>query len=648
MLQIKRRSMFPNLFEPGFIGNLWLKNRLIKGPIATGYAAIDGCVTERILEHYKELARGGAGLVITGYAYVDDVASKSMQGQLGVSKNEHRPGLQLLASTIKANGAKSCLQIAHTGREKYMAVAPIKAPSQIPWKAIAQIAPPPEELTLEEIGEIINSFGDAALKCRDVGFDMVEVHGAHGYLIAGFLSPLNNKRTDCYGGSLENRMRFIIEVVENIRKKVGPTYPLSVKLCGTDYHEGGITLEETKIVAKALEKAGANLIHLAGGDHESVQYEQAPMYNPFTTNVWAVEQIKRELSIPVAVAGAISTPELAEVVLKEDKADFVVMGRPIVADPYLPLKAQEGRQKDICPCIRCGECVSTKGLYVGAVTCAVNVTVGREGEFKITPVAEPKKVAVIGGGPAGMEAARIAAMRGHDVTLFEKRQLGGQLIEASVPEFKADLRRLIDYLVAQVKKAGVTIVNAEGTTKAIKNGKFDAVIVASGSRPSIPDVSGIKKPSVMGILDVLGGAETGKNVIVIGGGLGGCDVALYLAEQGKKVIVVEMLDEIAAYMNHVEHAGFLERLSKQDVDIRTGLHLAEVIEDGVIAHNRYGVKFNIKGDTVVLATGMQPNEGLFKELIQNADLEIYAVGDCVGVRGIFDAIHEGFYAGYAV
>ncbi len=633
---------FPKLFEPGSIGELWLKNRIIKAPIVTGFATRDGCVTDRMIRYYREVSRGGAGLVIVENSYIDNRASKSIPCQLSSSHDEHRPGLLWLATAIKSNGAKACLQLGHAGRQKFLQMSPMKAPSRVPWEETYKAGmPAPEELTFEEIGEIVESFGNAAVRAKQTGFDMVEILGCHGYLVTNFLSPLTNRRTDWYGGHLENRMRFLLEVVDNIFKKVGKRYPLSVRLNGTDYEEGGITIEETKRVAIALEKTGVGTIHVSGGVHNTGHMIHAPTYGPLATNVWAAEELKRAVSIPIIASGSITTPQLAEMILVQGKADFVSLGRPLLADPYFPIKAQEGRPEDIRPCIRCLDGCIARGLAIGSIRCTVNARLGREDEFRIAPADITRKVAVIGGGPAGMEAARIAALRGHQVTLFEKRKMGGTLIEASTPEFKSDIRGLIDYLSTQIRKGDVQVVNKEATSQIIEDGKFDTVIVATGATSAVYDVPGMNRRHVVAALDVYRGAKTGNHVIVVGGGMIGCDVALYLAEQSKTVTITTRRNDIASGMNKSERLAYFERLSKQTVEIKTGVHLEEVTERGIIVRERAGSKSEIEGDHVVLAPGLIPNRGLFDELAQMPNVKVYAVGDCADPRTIFDAIHEG-------
>ena len=640
---------FQRLFTPGYIGKLWVKNRIVRSPMLSGLATTDGCITERVVNHYKEFARGGAGLVIVEFSWVDNDASKAAMGQPGVSDKEHKPGLQWLASAIKGCGARACLQIVHCGRQKFLARRPYKSAHRTPWPDIRffEGAPVPDELTIEEIEQIIEDFGDAAARTKEVGFDMVEIHGAHGYLITNFLSP-QNRRPDWYGGPLSNRMRFLLQAFANCRKKVGPDFPLGVRLSGTDYEsESPIPIEETIQVAQALEKLGCDVIDVSGGMHQQGDCETVPMYHPLAFNVWAAERIKKSLTIPVMATGSITSPELAENILKEGKGDFIGLGRPLLADPYFPIKAQEGRPEDIRPCIRCVECTD-RGVTVGYITCTVNATTGREGELtKITPADRKKKIAVIGGGPGGMEAARVAALRGHDVTLYEKRQLGGLLIDASFPDIKADLRPLIKYYVTQLDKNGVKVVKEEATSKAVIAGKFDAVVVATGAvLAPLPKLPGIDKASVINALEIFRGAKTGKSVVIVGGGLVGCEAALILGKEKKKVTITSRQAEVARGLSAEMKRAFNRLIADMDVTIVTEVRLEEITEEGVVVSNWNGEEGFIKGDSVAVAAGFLSNLDLWNELSQVPELEVYAIGDCVAPRMAYDAIHEGFYTAF--
>ena len=657
MLQKKQiiTTAFPRIFTPGFIGKLMVKNRLVRSPMQSSLGTPDGCVTERLINHYKEFARGGAGVVIVEHTYVDDKASKAAMCQLGASRLEHQPGLRWLAQTIKDNGAISCLQISHCGRQKFLGTGPYKSAHRTPWPdlhcpegMIGKGAPVPDELTVEEIEELIGAFGDAAKRAQTVGFDMVEVHAGHGYLITNFLSP-DNRRPDWFGGSLLNRMRFLLMIFEDMRKKCGADFPLGARLSGTDYDPyNPIPIEETIIVAQELEKRGASYIHASGGYHQMGHMETVTMYQPLAFQAWAAQKIKKAITIPVICSGSITSPELAEKIIKEGKGDFVGLGRPLVADPHYPRKALEGHPEDIRPCIRCCECNDKKSVFSGYINCTVNASVGREGELcALRKVDNARKVAVIGGGPSGMEAARVAALRGHNVTLYEKRELGGLLKEASLPEFKTDLRPLIKYHITQLEKTEVRVVKKAATVKTIKDGKFDAVIVATGSEPIEIDVPGIKKPNVVAALDVLHGAKTGNNVIMVGGGMVGCELSMFLAQQGKKVIIVEALDKIAQGLTEEMKRAFFSIIASLPIEIKCGQTLLEVTDNGIIT--LCGLKKEkVKGDTVVIAIGFKPNRRLWDELSKLPQLEVYATGDCVSVQTSYEAIHDGFSAGFIV
>jgi len=642
------KTMFPRLSEPGCIGNIRLKNRMIKAPQHTGLSNPDGSVTERMLRYYRDVASGGVSMVIVEYAWIDNDASRASPCQLGISSVDHVPGLSLLAQTIQANGAKAAIQISHAGRQRFTLARP-KAPSTVPWEEIyAQGCPAPDVLTFDEILQIVKSFGLAAKRAQIADFDMVEIHACHGYLISNFLSPRTNKRTDWYGGSLENRMRFLLEAITDIKCQVGPEYPVCVRVSGIDYEPDGTTIEETIELCKRLEALGVAAIHMSGGNHHQTIHEVSPMGMPLAYNVWAAEAVKKALKIPVIASGSITSPELAEKILSDGKGDFIGLGRPLWADPLFPQKALEGRPEDVRPCIRCNDGCLARGDHLAkTIQCSVNVAVCREEEFKITKTEQSKKVAVVGGGPAGMEAARVCALKGHQVTLFEKRELGGALIEASIPEFKApDLKPLIQYLSTQIKKLKIKLVNKEATVQTIKNGGFDAVIVAAGAIPlALADVPGIESARVTSAVQVLQGkAKVGQKVIVIGGGIVGTEVGLFLAEQGKEVVFVEMLDTFMNNITFDEKLVYEQRFRNLKTSVHTGKRLERVTGQEIIVMDRYGARTTLTADTLVLAAGFTPNRGLIEDLKKESNIQVFEVGDCVRPRKIFDAIHEGHLA----
>lgn len=638
---------FPKLFEPGVIGNIKLKNRIIKAPQHTGLANPDGSVTDRMLRYYKEVATGGAGMVIVEYAYVDNDASRASPCQLGISGMDHIAGLTLLAHTIRANGAKSAVQISHAGRQKFTLSRPIKAPSTVPWEEMhAMGCPPPDVLTFDEIGQIVESFGMAAKRAQLADFDMVEIHACHGYLISNFLSPRTNKRTDWYGGSLENRMRFLLEVTEEIKGQVGPEYPVCMRLSGTDYEPDGHTIEETIELSRRLEAMGVAVIHMSGGNHHQTIHEVSPMGMSLAHNVWAADAAKKELRIPVIASGSITLPDLAEEILADGKGDFIALGRPLWADPYWPVKAMEGRPEDIRPCIRCNDGCLARGDHLAkTVSCTVNVALCREEEFKIIKAQEPGKVAVVGGGPAGMEAARVCALRGHDVSLYEKRKLGGALLEASIPEFKLDLRPLIQYLSTQMEKLNVKVLYEEATVKGLKGGGYDAVIVATGAKIIKPDIPGIDNPNVSNALQVLNNeAETGQKVAVIGAGLVGTEVGLFLSEKGKEVLFIEMLDTVMNGTTPDEKQVYELRFKEYPVSFHTGQRLESISGNTIITVDRFGRRTEMPVDSVVIASGFRPDRTLIEGLTEEPALRLFEAGDCVRPRKILDAILEGHLA----
>lgn len=644
-------KLFPHLFSPGKIGTLTLKNRIAKAPQSSGMNNMDGTVSERAIRYYRDQASGGAGMIIVEYAYVDDIGAKSAHCHLGISNNEHIPGLAWLAENIRECGAVPAIQIEHCGRQKFLGTQPIKAPSAIAWPKLYAdhgLEAVPQVLTIPEIHEIVKCFGDAALRAKKAGFELVEIHGAHGYLLTNFFSPTTNHRTDMYGGTLENRCRIYFEIVEDVRRKVGPDFPVTIRLSGTDYEPDGFPIEDTIYLAKGLEARGIDAIDVSGGDHHTMIHQVSPMAINVCHNVWAAEALKKEVSIPIMASGSITLPQYAEDIIASGKGEFVVLGRPLWADPEWPNKAAADHPEDIRPCIRCNEgCLQRTFFEYKAITCALNPVISREGELKMKPADIKKKIAVIGGGAAGMEAARVAKLRGHDVTIFEAQdKMGGLLNEAAAPEFKADIRPFQKYLETQVEKLGIPVIRKRA--EAADLGEFDAVISATGSTPVKPRIAGADKAIAMDALEAINNPDkVGKNVVVIGGGLVGTETALDLAENGHSVTVVEMLPQI---MNDVAATDFLvysERIAKTDMKVLAGTRLEEVTDTGVTVSNKKQGAFALNADTVILALGFRSCQDLYQEL-QAAGKEVYLVGDAVKPGKIMDAIHTAYRVGLRI
>lgn len=645
-----KSKMFPILSSPAKIGNVTLKNRILKAPQSSGMNNKDGTVSERAIRYYSDQAKGGAGAIIVEYAYVDEIGSKSAHCHLGISSDEHIPGLSWLAECIRENGAVPAIQIEHCGRQKFLGTQPICAASALPWPKLWNqygVQSVPHVLTIEEIQDIVHAFGDAARRAKTAGFEIVEIHGAHGYLLTNFFSPHTNHRTDLYGGSLENRMRIYLEIARDVRKKVGPDMAVTIRLSGTDYEPDGFPIEDTIELAKALEKEGIDAFHISGGDHHTMIHQVSPMAINVCHNVWAAEAIKKHVHVPVIASGSITLPEYAEEILASGKGDFVGLGRPLWADPEWPNKACSDHPEDIRPCIRCNEgCLERTFFNYKAVTCAVNPQISREGELKIKPAEKPRTIAVIGAGAAGMEAARVAKLRGHDVTIFEEKPIdGGLLNEAAAPEFKADIRPLMKYQATQIKKLGIPVIRKRAEMADLED--YDAVICATGSTPIIPRIPGVDKPIAVDCLSAINGAKpVGERVIVIGGGLVGSETALDLAENGHKVTLVEMQPQIMNGVAVTDFLAYSERIAKTDMRILTNTRLEAIEDDGAIVSGKQGEE-KLTADTVILALGLKANHQLYDQLIA-ADKEAYLVGDSVKAGKIFDAFHTGYRVGLKI
>ena len=634
------------LVEPFRLKNLNLRNRIVMAPMLSRLSYPNGIVSQRLIDYYAERAKGGVGLIIVEYAYIDQKESKAHQGQLGAYDDQLIPGLGDLAEAINEWGAKVIFQICHAGRctsREYTGRQPI-APSAMP-SPLGEVA---REMAIEEIEAARESFGEAARRAKTAGFDGVELHGAHGYLMAQFLSPYTNRRTDKYG---RDRGLFALETLDYIRSKVGNDYVVGYRMSAEEFIEGGATLKKTKAFAKRMEERGIDYLHISAGIIETGHNYVIPMYLPKGHLLQLAEKIKSVVNIPVIAVGAIHDPALAEGALKKKQADLIAMGRALIADPDIPNKIRSKRLEDIRTCLRCNDGCASRVASNKTQRCAINAEVGREREMKIHTVSRARHVCIIGGGPAGMEAARILALRKQRVTLIEKeKELGGLLRYAAVPDFKEELRSFLKYLKTQVNKLGVKILlNQQATLEFVNELRPDTVVLAAGSTIFVPTIPGVHSPFVSTALELLAGKrQTGEKVLVAGGGAMGCEIAAYLAFQRKKVTLVEMLGDLALDVVELRARRTLLQLLKEGgVKTLTNWKLERIDKGTVHLADRNWNSREVATDSVVLAFGLKPKQELLNPLKQNFEA-FFAIGDCVEPRKIYQAVHEGAFVGRAI
>ena len=637
---------FPFLFSPLSIKGLVLKNRIVMPPMCTSFATIGGAVTDRLVGYYRARAEGGVGLIDVEFTYIHP-AGKVFDHMLGIYDDRLVPGLRRLTHAIHEQGTKIIIQIAHAGRRTHSEVIgclPV-APSPLPRLN----GETPRELNVPEIEETIHAYIQAARRAKQAGFDGVMIHMAHGYLIQQFLSPLSNQRPDRYGGDLKGRARFALEILRGIRQEAGKDYPVTCRLCGDEFVRGGIDLPEAIQFARLLEAHGMDALEVSAGTHETPQILSAPPYFPMGFLAHLSEGIKKEVKIPVGSVGRIHDPRLAEAILAQGKADFVAIGRALIADPQWPNKAYQGKMNEICPCISCNQGCNDRMYYQQDISCTVNPSVGRETLFTFLPPGKKKKVLVLGGGPAGLEAARISALRGHRVFLYEKeKDLGGQLRIASVPPAKEDLDKLRKFFVEELARLGVKVRLGKITKKAIEKLSPDMIVVAVGGKPRELAGYSFSDGKVLSAWDVLSGQKAvGKRVVIIGGGQVGLETADFLLPQGKEIIILEMLKRPGQDMSPRARKMVLERLIQHGVDILTEAKAVAVLEDGVV-FNRAGIVDQVRGrDSVIVAVGTAPQEVGIRGL-EKMGFPIRRIGDCALPRKAFDAIHEGFAVGMEI
>ena len=647
---------FERLFQPVKIGTMELPNRIIMSAVTTRYDYEDN---DRMANFYAERAGGGVGLIVLG-AYQAILPGRRVGTNRANLYSDHFvPKLKELVKVIHDNRCKVAAQLVvytYLSLKGLEGTAEEVGPSAVilpregahPIHSLAEYLPRIRELTVEEILMIEEAVGNAAVRAREAGFDAIEFQCVGGNLFNRFVNPFTNVRTDQYGGNIENRMRIIAEAIANIKRKAGNDFPITARICGDDLISRGLDLAGWQELAPLFEKAGINALNIYPGWHES-RAPRPQMSVPRGAFVYAAEGIKKVVSIPVVAGVRINDPLLAEQILAEDKADLVSMTRPCIADPEMPNKVKEERLEDIVMCTAC--CCCYDNILLGKpMICSVNTRAGKEGEYQITPAKQIKNVYIVGGGPGGMEAARVAALRGHEVTLFEKKdRLGGQLLSATLSPYKDEWNTTINYYVTQLNKLNVGVrLGEECTAAMVLEGKPDAVIVAAGARHYMPDIPGANGKNVATAVEVLTGQkQVGRNVVIIGGGSVGCETAEFLAQKGKKVTILEMLRVIGSDYGPMNRFVVIDRLVEAGIRLETSARAEEITGKGVRITRIGGWLEFFEADSVVIAVGMVPVDNISEEL-EGKVPGVYKVGDCTKPAGIKEAIESGFIAGSQV
>lgn len=650
----KGKEKYSHLFEPIRIGNIRLKNRIIAAPTSPSMITAEGHFTPEMVAYLEEKAKGGAAVVTYGEAIVHSATGKSHNKQLQLDSFGVKQGLGNAARAIHNAGAYANIQLSHGGKyggltsvggdEDRCAEAWGVSDEETPAGAVKAM---PKEM----IYEIVESYGKAAKICQDCGFDMVQVHAAHGWLFSQFLSPVLNKRTDEFGGSLENRARFLMMSLDAVRKAVGPRFPIECRISGDDLTENGLDMDGCVVVAKMIEDK-VDLFQVSCGNHEDPNLfcrTHPSSFYPRGVNVYLAANVKKNVKKPVACVGSLNDPAQMEEIIASGQADIVEIGRALLADPYIPDKALHDKADDITPCLRCYECFG-ETMKSEAVKCTVNPLMGQQlsAKYVFERPEKAKKVLVVGGGPAGMEAAVTLAARGHAVTLAEKSgKLGGNLYPAGAAYFKEDIRKLCEVLKKRVARADIQVVlNTEVTPEYVRDFDPDALFVAIGSDELRPPIKGMDLPHVIMAIDAeLHPEKLGKKVAIMGGGLVGGEAAVSFHHEGHEVAIIEMKPAIAMEVNSFYRGGLMPEIEKAAVSY-VDTKVLEIVPEGVRVE-KDGREFVIEADSVVCALGFRAPYAAVDALCDEVD-EYYIIGDCRNVGQIYHAINQAYYAALKV